>query len=339
MVRGMRGTGINQQRGGLGSTAFKAATRLAAILALIAATISVVQAAPTTFERAKVELRQRVYHDQNIDGELGSLYCGCDWQWVGRSGGRVDADSCGYRIRAQAHRGARTEWEHIVPMSNVGRARQCWQEGGRANCQRTDPLFNAMEADMHNLTIAVGELNADRSNFRFGVLPGAPRQHGACPFKVDFAERVVEPRGEVKGLVARVTFYMADRYDIRLSDAQQRLLMSWHQQFPPSLWELERDRRIAAIMGHHNPFVTGERHWTLGHRNTREGLFSSLADQPVTARQPSATGPVRGNRSSRIYHLSQGCPGYHRMAPQNIVEFSSEAAAVSAGYRKAGNCR
>lgn len=38
--------------------------------------------APTTFEQAKVELRQKVYYDRNTS-EAGDLYCGCDWKWVG----------------------------------------------------------------------------------------------------------------------------------------------------------------------------------------------------------------------------------------------------------------
>jgi deoxyribonuclease I len=51
-------------------------------------------AAPSGFEEAKRELREHVYQDQN-KGSGGELYCGCDWKWVGRSGGRVDFSSCG----------------------------------------------------------------------------------------------------------------------------------------------------------------------------------------------------------------------------------------------------
>lgn len=47
---------------------------------------------------------------------------------------------------------------------------------------------------------------------------------------------------------------------------------------------------------------------------------------------------VQGNRNSMIYHVP-GCPGYGAMKPKNVVDFSSEAEAAAAGYRKAGNCR
>lgn len=68
--------------------------------------------APVTFEQAKVELRQKVYYDRNTS-ETGDLYCGCNWKWVGRSGGRIDFASCGYEVRAQENRAQRIEWEHI----------------------------------------------------------------------------------------------------------------------------------------------------------------------------------------------------------------------------------
>ncbi len=295
---------------------------------------------PLTFDQAKIAARQQVYHDRT---DAGTFYCGCKWVWTGRSGGRIDFDSCGYQIRAQENRAVRIEWEHIVPASNFGRQRQCWQDGGRRNCNATDPVFNVMEADIHNLTPSVGEVNADRSNYNFGMLPSTPYQHGACDFKVDFKARTAEPRNEVKGMIARVFFYMHDRYDMNMSRQQQQLLMAWHKQYPVSEWERERDRRIARIMGHINPFVTGERTWALGHRNTADGVKSQLpADHPVMQRitgEDRAGEPIRGNRNSKVYHLPVGCPSYGQISERNIVEFATEAEAQAAGYRKAGNCR
>lgn len=290
-------------------------------------------AAPQDFGRAKVEARQHVYHDRN---EIGDAYCGCTWQWAGRSGGRVDLAGCGYRIRAQANRAQRIEWEHIVPASSFGRQRQCWQQGGRAHCTATDPVFSAMEADLHNLTPVVGEVNADRSNYDFGMLPGVPPRHGQCDVRVDFAGRTMQPPAAFRGQIARTYFYMADRYDLRLAPAQQRLLMAWHRQHPVSAWERERNQRIQVRMGHGNFFVTGEREWQLHHRNSREGLISSLpsATTPPVSAQPA---PAHGNRNSRIYHLPD-CPGYTAMADRNRVLFTSAAAAEAAGYRKALNC-
>lgn len=300
-------------------------------------------AAPQSFEKAKIELRQKVYFDRN---DTGDLYCGCDWQWMGRSGGRVDLQSCGYKVRRDANRAQRIEWEHVVPAWVMGHQRQCWQSGGRENCKSTDPVFRVMEADMHNLSPSIGEVNADRSNYRFGMLPSTPKQYGGtCPTKTDFKQRVTEPRDEVKGQIARVYFYMHDRYNLSMSKQQQQLMMAWHRQYPVSDWERERDRRIARSMGHHNPFVTGERTWALGYKPAGDGLAARA--QPV-ARKPVAlapqqaeegAAPVIGNRNSKVYHLATGCPSYGQVGEKNRVPFSTADEAEAAGYRRAGNCR
>lgn len=296
---------------------------------------------PRTFAQAKVALKKHIYFDQNQDGALGTFYCGCDWIWVGKTGGRIQPERCGYEIRAIPTRGIRTEIEHVVPASWLGQQRQCWQNGGRSNCNKTDPVFSAMEANLHNITVAVGELNADRSNYRFGALPSTPLQHGQCQSKVDFKARVFEPRDEAKGMAARIMMYMHDRYNLSMSEQQQRLFMAWDKQFPVTAWERERDRRIAKIMGHSNGFVTGTSSWSLGHRNSAAGVVSAVPatskKAPAQHNSKASVQPIRGNTNSKIYHLDN-CPGYNASKPSNIKTFSSEAEAIKAGYRKAKNC-
>lgn len=302
-------------------------------------------AAPDTFGEAKVIARQKVYFDQNTSTQ-GDLYCGCQWQWVGKSGGRVDAASCGYQARKQESRGERTEWEHIVPAWTFGHQRQCWQNGGREHCVADDPVFRAMEADLFNLYPAVGEVNGDRANFNYGMAQGVQRQYGQCATKIDFQDRAAEPRDDVKGLVARVTFYMFDRYALNMSRQQQQLLMAWDQQHPVTAWERERDQRIASIMGHGNPFVSGARHWRVGYQPVGDGIVSLLPTKAPAPSEPAKSdssaqasqGAVIGNRNSHVYHLPEGCPGYHQVSPKNQVAFASEGEAKAAGFTKAGNC-
>lgn len=50
-----------------------------------------------------------------------------------------------------------------------------------------------------------------------------------------------------------------------------------------------------------------------------------------------ASGPIRGNRKSRIFHF-EGCPGFGRISAKNVVVFVSGRAAEAQGYRKAKNC-
>lgn len=306
--------------------------------------------APATFTEAKVIAKREVFFDQS-DGPEGDLYCGCKWKWVGKSGGRVDADSCGYEARKQPTRAERTEWEHIVPAWTFGHQRQCWQNGGRKKCVASDPVFRAMEADLYNLYPSVGEVNGDRANFNYGMAAGDAPQYGQCTTRIDFGARTAEPRDEVKGLVARTTFYMFDRYKLNMSRQQQQILMAWSKQYPVSDWERERNERIAKIVGYPNRFVTGERTWAIGYKPTGEGVEDlerprpgsrqvARTLEPAVEITPEVTGKqIIGNRRSGVYHLPTGCPGYGQISPKNQVPFTSETEAIAEGFRKAGNCR
>ena len=320
------------------------------IAALLVSLSVSVMASPDDFSQAKRLLREHVYQDQN-QSAAGDFYCGCKWEWVGKSGGKMDQSSCGFQTNKLADRASRLEWEHTVPISSVANQRQCWRDGGRQNCQLTDPVFNRMEADMHNLVPSIGTANALRSNTMYGMATGPTVPLGACTTKIGTSVRVVEPRDEVKGEAARITFYMADRYSLRLSEQQQRVLIAWDRMYPVSAWERERDRRIAYSMGNHNPFVTGDRQWTLGFKPLGEGTVEAARTSPAVtvARAPigkegpqaasgAVSGAIHANKRSGIYHLPQGCPSYDQMSPNNRVSFGTEAEAVAAGYRKAGNC-
>lgn len=313
---------------------------LTAALAFLLSTHALAEP-PATFTAAKVAAKQQIFFDQ-AQGADGELYCGCKWEWMGKSGGRIQPESCGYETRKQQTRADRIEWEHIVPAWVFGHQRQCWQNGGRKNCVADDPVFRAMEADLFNLYPSVGEVNGDRSNYQYGMVRGAS-QYGACTTRVDFSSKAAEPRDEVKGLVARSTFYMYDRYGMSMSRQQQQLLMAWDRQYPVTPGESQWERRAAKVMGFSNPFVTGERTWTLGHKPLREGVVSEVSTRRAaqTAQAPisAISNIIIGNRNSHVYHLPQGCPSYSQVAQKNRVPFNSESEAQAAGYRKAGNCR
>ncbi|MGG7055466.1 sunset domain-containing protein [Nitrosomonas sp. ANs5] len=77
------------------------------------------------------------------------------------------------------------------------------------------------------------------------------------------------------------------------------------------------------------------------HKNTADGIYKPIpADYPASPKtNPVVAGVIRGNNNSKVYHLPTGCPSYDTIKQKNIVEFSSEAEAQAAGFRKAGNCR
>ena len=62
------------------------------------------------------------------------------------------------------------------------------------------------------------------------------------------------------------------------------------------------------------------------------------AKAPFWETPTAATGPIIGNRNSKIYNLPN-CPDYNKVSENNRVPFKTEAEAQAAGYRKAKNCR
>lgn len=213
--------------------------------------------APKNFTEAKLAAK-KIYGDHQK-----TFYCGCYYD----EQGKIDLKSCGYKIQQDTSRANRLEWEHIVPVSHIAFHLPCWQQKlcrksngetykGRECCRELDEAFSKMEADLHNLVPEIGELNACRSNFRFGMIPYIETgQFGECYFKIDKENRRAEPKPELRGMIARIYLYVADRYGMNLSDSQFQLLSAWNREWPPEAWEIERDNRIANIQGHHNPFV------------------------------------------------------------------------------------
>lgn len=183
-----------------------------------------------------------------------TFYCGCDIKWQGKKG-IPDLESCGYQIRKNEIRAKRIEWEHVVPAWQFGHQRQCWQSGGRKNCD-SDPMYRKMETDLHNLQPAIGEINYDRSNFQFSQWKGPAIQYGRCVMKVDFKEKLAEPPERARGSIARTHFYMRDRYKLRLSKQQTELFRVWNILYPVTTWECERNKRILKIQGNDNPYVS-----------------------------------------------------------------------------------
>ncbi|EIE4559075.1 endonuclease [Campylobacter lari] len=138
-------------------------------------------------------------------------------------------------------RAKRIEWEHIMPAQNFGKHLSCWREGGRKACQN-DPLFTKMEADKQNLVPAIGEVNGDRSNFRYAEAPLNLEytQYGNCKVYTDFKAKRFYPANYSKGWIARSYLYMSKTYNIRLSDQERKLMESWDKQYPMS----EKERII-----------------------------------------------------------------------------------------------
>jgi deoxyribonuclease I len=204
----------------------------------------------SSFRQAK-KIAQGIYLS---DLPLTSFYCGCDIKIDGKKW-QPQFESCGFKVRKQVKRAQRIEWEHLVPAWEFGHQMQCWQQGGRKFCSKNNPDFNRMEADLHNLVPAIGEVNGDRSNYRFSEWNGKANQYGRCDMLVNFKDRKVQPPMSSRGAIARAYFYMQQRYGLRISSSQAKLFAAWDQKYAVNSIECKRDRLIAQSQGNHNEFV------------------------------------------------------------------------------------
>lgn len=205
------------------------------------------------FSNAKKQLL-KIYNTLESQGPIATIYCNCPLQVKNLKYYQLDLQGCGYEVRKQYKRAHRVEIEHVMPAYDFGRYLQCWQQGGRKNCKK-DPRFNMMEGDLHNLYPSVGEINGDRSNFRFTDGNIKPYQYGQCPMVVDFKNRQVQPGNFSKGKIARAYLYMSDRYNIKLSKAQRNLFLVWNKQYRVNEQDCIRNDLIAKIQGNENPYI------------------------------------------------------------------------------------
>lgn len=303
--------------------------------AIVLGLASGVMAAPRDFDEAK-RLAERVYSDHPEE-----FYCGCRITWRKDGKDLVDAGSCGYQVRKDPVRAQRIEWEHVVPASWFGQPMSCWKAGGRQNCSQHDPAFQRIEADLHNLTPAVGEVNGDRSNMPFGLVAAEVGRYGRCGTRVDRAADRVEPRDAVKGDVARIAFYMAERYHVTLGDTQLALLKQWAVQDPVDKWELERDKRVGQHMGWRNPYVAQAASKPLpalagnGAGSNGSSVGSSVSSATPKPAGLKAGGGVFGNLPLNK-HVTGTRPAAVDKPPGHLPAGNSGSVAGSAG-KGAGN--
>jgi deoxyribonuclease I len=211
------------------------------------------------FSKSKKILLKQIYPDHQI-----TFYCGNPYE-ITRVGGKekslIIEDDKFYSPRKpftksgkENERAKRIEWEHVMPAENFGRHLSCWKEGGRKACKK-DPIFNEMEGDMHNLVPAIGEVNGDRSNYRYGADIPKVGQYGQCRFEVDFKAKRAYPREDIRGDIARIYFYMSDKYNINLSKQERRMMEVWDKQDPIDEWERIKNKRVEKLQGNANPYI------------------------------------------------------------------------------------
>lgn len=193
-----------------------------------------------------------------------TFYCNCRFDQEKR----IALRTCGYKVRKNKDRAKRIEFEHVVPASRFGHSFAAWTKG-HPNCKRSDgraykgrrcaekveSLYKLMQADLHNLQPAIGEVNGDRSNYRMSMIPGEARRYGTCDVEID--DKRIEPRPDIRGDIARTYLYMAKAYPgIEIMTAKERtMFLAWSRMDPVDDWERKRNALIAKVQGNLNPYI------------------------------------------------------------------------------------
>ena len=203
-----------------------------------------------SFGKSKRLLATKVYANHQK-----AFYSNCDYK-INNKKLIPLPKTCGFHYRKNKNRSERIEWEHIVPAWHFGHQLHCWQNGGRMTCRQTNTKFKKMEADMHNLVPAIGEINGDRSNFKYAMIEGEKRIYGDVDMEISFSDKHAEPSKSVYGDIARTYFYMRDRYGLKLSSQQEKMFIAWNNLDPVSPWEKKRNQLIKELQGDDNRYVS-----------------------------------------------------------------------------------
>ena len=193
-----------------------------------------------------------------------TFYCGCEIKWKSAKKLVPISTNCGYKPRNEFtkkgkinKRAKRIEWEHMVPAWEFGHQLKCWQNGGRKSCKKNN-AFKVMTSDLHNLVPAIGEVNADRSNYKFNIIPGEKRVYGHCDVEVNFKTKTFEPAPNVRGDIARTYFYFEQQHGLKISRKQRQLFTSWNTQDPVDSAECMIQSKKEQAQGNANSFIKSQ---------------------------------------------------------------------------------
>lgn len=135
--------------------------------------------------------------------------------------------------------------EHVVPQS--------W-------FKKRDP----MRGDLHHLFACEIDCNSYRANtpyFDFRDFDQAPPSVCGKSDQADDGGPGFEPAGG-KGAVARAVLYFLVRYPGESQNLSRRfrasrlsILLKWHREFPPGLYERHRNQAIFDVQGNRNPLI------------------------------------------------------------------------------------
>ncbi len=156
-------------------------------------------------------------------------------------------------------------WMHIVPLKQLARDYACYQQKcvnkkgkifkGLHCCKQHDVLFQRMIKDLHNLVPETKQLKQQRAHSVFAEFSNSSSPSNRCQLFLDKKRRRLEPPPSKRGMIARTYLYMKDTYPFTLSAEETALYWQWHQRYPVTPAERERNEKIFALQGRKNHYV------------------------------------------------------------------------------------
>ncbi|MYL51445.1 endonuclease I [Halobacillus litoralis] len=137
------------------------------------------------------------------------------------------------------------------------------------NCEHAVPQswYNAQEpmrGDLHQLFTCEPLCNSIRSNFPYHDFHDYPVEQEAGVLRIEdqcgkAEDELFEPE-YAKGTVARAMLYFLLRYpdDLEMNHREKidvDLMLEWHRNEPPEVYELHRNQAIFELQGNRNPFI------------------------------------------------------------------------------------
>lgn len=155
------------------------------------------------------------------------------------------------------------QWMPIVPLKRMVEHKSCYQEKicldskgdrfkGLRCCQKIDPLYQKMSTDLHNFVPEHPLLKRLKGNLNYGMASVEKNNVDGCYLYIDKQKKIVEPANHIKGMIARIYFYMRDTYGLHLSLEETEQYLQWHHAYPASVFEKFRNEKIRELQGNKN---------------------------------------------------------------------------------------
>lgn len=149
-------------------------------------------------------------------------------------------------------KGSRIGVEHVYPKSWIATSLGC-----KSSKECKLDKYREASSDLHNLWPAIEQSISNRRSLAFGMILDEEYRDKTpdCDFERTTSKyAIVEPRGAIKGQIARSFLYMVHWYDLPTRDLLP-LMVKWNKDHPPNEEENKRQVLIEAYQGKRNIFI------------------------------------------------------------------------------------